>query len=271
MIDFKKTKQYTLSIRLSTDGFCFAVHNPQAVDQYAYQPYRIDTLKSITANLKAAIESTELLRHNYGEVNILLSQPPYTLVPKEYYAEQCAHDIYVQNFPQAAPNTQVLTNIVSEEQTIVLFGMEHQLHKFITERYPKAKIYASISPLIEHAVEKSYAQSGKPYCLAHLHKRGTDLLCISNGALQFANTFDNPDTGDAIYYLLNCWQMLGLSQTDDTLHIAGTARHAKALTNELGRFIKHIHTVRPAEEFHSTELARIDEIPFDLQTLLSCE
>ena len=271
MIDFNKSRHYTLSIRLSTDGFCFAVHNPQAANEYAYLPYRIDPLKPLTSNLKAAVEETEMLRHTYGAVNIILADANYTLIPKEYYAEQCAHDIYVQNFPQAAPNTQVLTNIVSEEQTIVLFGMEHQLHKFITERYPKAKIYASISPLIEHAVEKSYAQSGKPYCLAHLNKRGTDLLCISNGTLQFANTFDNPDTGDAIYYLLNCWQMLGLSQTDDTLHIAGTARHAKALTNELGRFIKHIHTVRPAEEFHSTELARIDEIPFDLQTLISCE
>ena len=28
MIDFTKSKQYTLSIRLSTDGFSFSIYNP---------------------------------------------------------------------------------------------------------------------------------------------------------------------------------------------------------------------------------------------------
>jgi translation initiation factor IF-2 len=79
------------------------------------------------------------------------------------------------------------------------------------------------------------------------------------------------DVADIPYFLLNCWQMLGLSQTEDTLHIAGTSRNSKALTKELSRFVQHIRWVRPAEEFHGTELARIDEMPFDLQTLISCE
>lgn len=271
MIDFKKTKQYTLSIRLSADGFCFAVHNPLVDNEFAFQPYRVDTHKSVLANLKTAIEETEMLRHAYGMVNILLPYAPYTLVPKEYYAEQCVRDIYLQNFPQTSGNTQVLVNVVGEEQVMVLFGMEHQLHKFITGRFPKARIYAAISSLIDYGVEKSYANAGKPYCLAHMGKQGFDLLCFTGGAPQFANSFDVGDMGNAAYFILNCWQMLGLSQVDDMLHVAGVGRNVKSLTKELSRFIKNIHTVRPAEEFHATELARVDEIPFDLQTLISCE
>ena len=271
MIDFKKTKQYTLSIRLSTDGFCFAVHNPSADTEFAYQPYRIDTHKSIVANLKTALEDTEMLCHTYGTVDILLPQAPYTIVPKEFYAEQCTQDIFRQNFPQATTSTQVLSNVVSEGQAIVLFGIEYQLYKFITERFPKARFHASISALINYCVEKSYANVGKTYCLGHLHKHGTDLLCFSQGTPLFVNTFDAIQASDTAFYMLNVWQTLGLSQTDDTLHIAGTTRHAKNLIKELGRFIQHIHLVRPAEEFHATELARVDEIPFDLQTLISCE
>ncbi|MBO5860482.1 MAG: DUF3822 family protein, partial [Alistipes sp.] len=48
VIDFNKTRQYTLSIRLSADGFCFAVHNPQVPSEYAFQPYSIDPLKTLT-------------------------------------------------------------------------------------------------------------------------------------------------------------------------------------------------------------------------------
>ena len=71
--------------------------------------------------------------------------------------------------------------------------------------------------------------------------------------------------------MLNSWQMLGLSQLDDALYMVGDVRKVKTLNKELEKFIKHIHVIRPADEFHSTELARIGEMPFDLQTLVACE
>lgn len=270
MIDFNHTKQYTLSIRLSTDGFCFAVHNPSAEEQYAYMPYAIDPMMTLTANLKKAIQDTEMLRHTYAKVNIVVADTAYTLVPKEYYASSYERELYMQNFPQTKESTAVLHNLVAEEQVVVLFGIEQSLHQFITERYPKAQLYASISPLIDFGAEKSYATDGR-YSLAHLHKRSIDLLCFANGLPLFTNTFNNRDTADTLYFLLNCWQMLGLSQTDDVLHITGNARNAKPLAKELEKFIKHIHFIHPAEEFHSTELARIGEMPFDLQALIACE
>ena len=270
MIDFNKSKQYTLSIRLSTDGFCFAIHNPLVDNEYAYQPYRIDTHKTIAANLKAATEELALLKHTYATVNILLANTTYTIVPKEFYADQCAHDFYAQNFPQVPATTEIRSNIVGEEQAVVLFSIESQLRKFIAERFPKAQIYASVSPLINYASEKSY-KNNKRLCFVHLHKNSADLLCFDNGAPQLINTLRGNDIADIPYFLLNCWQMLGLSQTDDTLYIASTIRNTKTLVKELNRFIQNIHLLRPGEEFHSTELARIDEIPFDLQALIACE
>ena len=270
MIDFNRTKQYTLSIRLSTDGFCFSVHNPQADNEYAYQPYSIDPLKSITANLKTAVQETEMLRHIYAKVNIIVAEAPYTIVPKEYYAESHQRELYQQNFPSSTDNTIVLSNLVGEGQAVVLFGIERQLHQYITERYPKAQLYSPVSPLIDFGVEKSYA-SGRHYFMVHAHKRHTHVLCFANAAPLFVNTFGGRDTSDALYFLLNCWQTLGLSQTEETLHLAGTSRQAKALTRELEKFIQHIYIIRPAEEFHSTELARIGEMPFDLQALIACE
>ena len=270
MIDFNRTKQYTLSIRLSTDGFCFTAHNPLADNEYAYLPYSIDPTRSLTANLKAATQESDMLRHTYAAVNIILAETNYTIVPKEYYDESNKWELYLQNFPQTAESTVVLHNVVGDEQAVVLFGVERQLHQYIKERYPKAQVFASISPLISYGVEKSYATSPN-YCLAHVQRHRTDMLCFANASLLFANTFCERDTANTLYFLLNCWQSLGLSQTEDTLHVAGTSRNARALLGELAKFIKNIHTIRPAEEFHSTELARIGEMPFDLQALIACE
>ena len=270
MIDFNHTKQYTLSIRLSADGFCFSVHNPLVDEQYAYQPYNIDPQKSLAANFKAAMLTTEMLKHTYNNVNIIVADAAYTLVPKEYYDESYKRELYMQNFPQTPGSTVVLHNVVGDEQVVILFGLEHQLHQLFTEHYPKAYICTPASVLTNYGIEKSHATSQR-YCLVHLRKRNIDLLCFANGAPLYVNTFNNHNTTDTLYFLLNCWQILGLSQTEDTLHLAGNARNAKEIIKELSKFIQNIHTIHPAEEFHSTELARLGEIPFDLQALIVCE
>ena len=270
MIDFNKTRQYTLSIRLSADGFCFTVHNPLAAGEYAYQPYRIDPLKTMTANLKAAVEETPILKHTYKSVNVILADANYTLVPKEYYAEQYEEEFYRQNIATPSTNNIVKRNVVGDEQIVVLFAIEKQLNKFLSTQYPKSQIYAAITPLLHFGVEHSYS-AGKKYCLLHLRKHCIDFVCCENATPIFVNSFHYRDTADALFYLLNCWTTLGLSQTDDTLHIAGHSRHSKTLLRDLERFIQHIHIIRPAEEFHSTELARVGEMPFDLQALIACE
>ncbi len=269
MIDFNKTRQYTLSIRLSTDGFCFTVHNPKVANEYAYLPYRIDPLKPLANNLKSAIEDTEMLKHTYGEVNIILADTTYTLIPKEYHAEQYESEFYRLN-TSSATTPILLRNVASDEQAVVLFDIEKQLHKYITLRYPKAKVYSAITPLIHFGIDRSYA-SNKRYCLLHVCKHSIDFMCFESATPLFVNTFHYRNAADALYFLLNCWGVLNLSQTNDTLHIAGESRHTKAITKELKKFIQNIHIIRPAEEFHSTELARIDEMPFDLQALIACE
>ncbi|MBQ3237693.1 MAG: DUF3822 family protein [Bacteroidaceae bacterium] len=270
MIDFNQTKQYTLSIRLSTDGFCFAVHDPQADSSYAYLPFAIDPLKSLVANLKSALKEVDMLRHTYAKVKVLVAEASYTFVPKEYYDHSCARDFYLQNFPQSASNIEVLHNYVGDDQAVVLFGLDHLLYQCIIDRFPKAEVFVPVTPLANLGLEKSVVGT-KRYCLVHLCKQYADMLCFADGEILFANTFYGRDVADIQYFLLNTWQTLGLSQKDDTLHVVGQSRNVKVLVRELGLFIKTIHTIHPAEEFHSTELARIGEMPFDLQALIACE
>jgi hypothetical protein len=59
--DFSKSEQYTLSIRLSTDGFSFSVFNPHNNAETLISDYPIDESLSLTANLKNAFNDTECL------------------------------------------------------------------------------------------------------------------------------------------------------------------------------------------------------------------
>ena len=72
MIDFTKSKQYTLPIRLSTDGFSFSIYNPIHDDSLSIIEKEIDTSLSLTANLKAVFHESDFLNHPYKRVNIMM-------------------------------------------------------------------------------------------------------------------------------------------------------------------------------------------------------
>ena len=71
MIDFTKSKQYTLSIRLSTDGFSFSIYNPIHDNSLSTIEKETDTSLSLTANLKATFRESDFLNHSYKRVNIM--------------------------------------------------------------------------------------------------------------------------------------------------------------------------------------------------------
>ena len=47
-IDFTKSEQYTLSIRLSADGFSFSIYNPLTDNDFCFVPYPVNTGYSMT-------------------------------------------------------------------------------------------------------------------------------------------------------------------------------------------------------------------------------
>ena len=90
MIDFTKSKQYTLSIRLSTDGFSFSIYNPIHNDSLSIIEKEIDTSLSLTANLKAVFHESDFLNHPYKQVNIMMASKRFTIAPLDLFEEEQA-------------------------------------------------------------------------------------------------------------------------------------------------------------------------------------
>lgn len=265
MIVYSRSNEYTLSIRVSADGFCFAAHHPDSSSEYAFQTYLPDLQLPLPANLKKAKETLPLLQHDYGRVQLLLADGSYTTVPTEYVSEASARDYFVESFPLTTARQEVLMTAVSP-QVAMLFSADKTLLKWIDTLFPGVEVAHAMLPVLRFALH-----GGSDRVLCYLHGRRMDVVCVRNGQLQFVNTFDNDTADNALYYLLGVWQTLGLSQTDDVLTLAGRATDSRELTTALSRFIRRIGWVDAAAEFHATELARHADLPFDLQALTGLE
>lgn len=256
MIDFTKSKQYTLSIRLSTDGFSFSIYNPIHDDSFSVIEKEIDTSLSLTANLKAVFHESDFLGHSYKRVNIMLASKRFTIVPLDLFEEEQADLLFYHNH-QKRENETVIYNILKKNNVVIVFGIDRSAYSFLTEQYPEARFYSQSTPLIEYFSVKSRLGNSKKMYVS-VREEGIDIYCFERGHLLLANSFECSHTEDRIYYLLYAWKQLELNQERDELHLTGTLPDKEILMNELRKFILQVFIMNPATNI-------------DMQALLTCE
>lgn len=67
------------------------------------------------------------------------------------------------------------------------------------------------------------------------------------------------------------WQQLNYNQEKDELHLTGKLEDKEELLKELRNYLRQVFVINPKAEFNRSEISKIEEIPFDMQTLLLCE
>ncbi|WP_303012182.1 DUF3822 family protein [uncultured Bacteroides sp.] len=256
MIDFTKSKQYTLSIRLSTDGFSFSIYSPIHDDSLSVIEKEVDTSLSLTANLKTVFHESDFLNYSYKRVNIMMAGKRFTMVPADLFAEEQAELLFYHNHPKRENET-VICNVLKKNNAVVIFGMDKSAYSFLNEQYPEARFYSQSTPLIEYFSVKSRLGNSKKMYVS-VRKEGIDVYCFERGHLLLANSFECKCTEDRIYYLLYAWKQLEFDQERDELHLAGILPDKEVLTNELKKFIQQVFIMNPVTNI-------------DMQALLTCE
>ena len=148
-IDFSKSEQYTLSIRLSADGFSFSVFNPLGEGELSFFDRKVEESLSLTANLKQTFREIEWLKHPYRRVNILMADKRFTLVPLEFFEDEQTETLFYHNHPKRE-NEIVQYNILRKNNAVVLFSMDKSARSFLCEQYPDVRFYSQASSFIEH-------------------------------------------------------------------------------------------------------------------------
>ena len=140
IIERHNAQQYTLSIRVSADGFCFAVHHPQRADEYAFQPYAPDPLLPVVANLRQAREALPMLQHHYACVQLLLADAPYEVIPAPFAGAETADD---------AP---ALMDDGGRTPVTIRFAPDSSLSAWVRATWPDARIVPGIWPVVRFAL-----------------------------------------------------------------------------------------------------------------------
>lgn len=267
-IDLNHSEQYTLSIRLSTDGFSFSIYTPFGDSSFFHRNFNVNRQRSLSANIKAFLAEYPEFGYKYRQVNIVTDTARFTTVPLDLYEDEETENIFYQNLPKQA-NELLLCNILGKNNLVILFSIDKLSYQLLTDQFPEARFFASVSPLTEYFHTKSKAGNNRKL-FANIHPTHIEVIAFDHGRLLLLNSFDTPTPADATYYLLKVWEQLDYNQETDELQLAGRKTCHQLLTEDLKKYIRQVFIINPQAEYHLSGDTQ-DEVPFDIQSLLTCE
>lgn len=261
------TPYKTLSIRISTDGFCFCTYTASDPDTVQIHFYRTDNDITLYANLCKAIEECPLTLDNVNEVKAIIVTGDFTTIPAEYDNKNRHKIFYRSCFPKADTNVEIIANRLTAQNITLLFPVEKNIYNRLAQM-GNVTYYTPASIILGYIACHPF--DSDRYMLAYYMNEGSLLVSMNSGKVELINSFPTADNHNQLYYLLAIWKAQGLSQTTDKLYLCGNKR-VEELTGAISQFIRNRERINPTELFTPNLLNKIGETPFDIQALLLCE
>lgn len=259
----------SLSIRVCSNGLSFCTYAPGQETPFEYKVWDVNHTISLAANLKDALTREPMLLCDYQRVNVLVTTPRFTTVPVASFKKEDVSALYSCAFPKDNPS-HVSYNVLRRSGIAIVFGLDKNIYQLLLDDFPRARFYASASTLIEFFGERSLFGPGKKM-FVYVHEKEMTLYVFDQGRMLFVNNFKASMVSDMQYFILNVWKELGLSQTDDVLHIVGDNDvRCSELADKIAYFLQNVDVIDRNEDFKDKITEGNAVIPYDMQTLLIC-
>ncbi len=268
-IDLSKSKEYNLSIRISSDGFSFSVVNPQNKSEFMFSRYDLLPSTSVSANLKKWLSTTEELNLEYKKIFVIFNSSRFMAIPLSLYREDSEDELFYYNYSKLN-NEKILSDRLSSDDIVMLYGVDKYCHQIITEHFNNCELICSSTSLLHYYIVKSRIGENKKIFI-QLSEQDIKLFCFDNSKLLLLNSYKCKQVSDRLYYILCVWNKLNFDVHKDEIILNGNIKDKDMLQKELKRFVPNVYWLKPRAEFNRAPLAQVESFSFDMQTLLLCE
>ncbi|MFZ4455636.1 MAG: DUF3822 family protein [Bacteroidales bacterium] len=265
-IDFSKTEQYNLSIRLTPDGFSFYIVDPFGGGKSIFHTFSFSTLKSQLTQIEEIVYKHEQLLLPYRRTDLIVVSPHYTLVPNELLLDDKKEELLSFQFHKT--DDKLLTNTLQRIPATNLFAMDEKIYSFLIRTFSINRVLHYATTLAEYFAERSrFGNYSKMYL--HIDTTQIDIFCFERNRLKLNNSLKYNQINDAAYFVLNAWEKAGLHQTDDELHVCGISELRTEISPLLKKYLQRVSPLSPPTDWYVAP-SNCEHLPLDLMTLVLC-
>lgn len=219
--DKNKSKEYNLSIRVSSDGFSFSIldntNHCIALERFLAfkQNSKSDTLNSF----KELVRNNELLNLEYQKVSILWVSNQSTLIPNEFFSEDFAYESY-QLCHNLSSDDELEWNELNQFNSKNVFSIPIAFKEFLTKQFPEVKFYHHSTPFYISVIKQNIVDN-HPNVYVNIQKDFFIIIIPDRNGKHFINNFTYREDSDLAYYILNVYKQQKLNNERSKLIVDG--------------------------------------------------
>lgn len=226
-IDFAESKKYILSIRLMPSGFYFSIHCPTNESVFYQNSVSFSPNSNYLKSLEKLIFDYSFFSYNYQQINVIGVEDLATIVPNEYHQKRLEQDLL--SFNVLNPKVQVINNEVEQLGCRVVWGMDLQVHSFLSRALLNPRFVSHLSVLMS-LFYKRHNTNDKALFVNFNDDKMIDTVAFSGKNLILAKTFCANNSLEESYYIQKTWEALQLNAQIDNLYFSGkTVDHSECI------------------------------------------
>ena len=240
--DIEKTKQYSLSIQVSLDGFSFLVVHTSKKRVVAYKsaPLKISSENLLARRLKEWLEKEDLLKKPFSSVCAFIFTENFTLVPAEYSGDKQIENLTTYLFQQDS-NNKLIENKIDALNAQLIFAIPTEVMDVLHLQFNNnIKIIHPVTNLLIYPVESKKRNSA----VILTTKKYFYLIVTRNSKLILANSFQAEHLNDLVYNVLNTFQQLEIARSETDLYVLGSRNENSEIEDLLKPYFEHISNLK---------------------------
>lgn len=234
----ENSTQYILSIRYSTDGFSFCVHDSNnKLLVFFHQPLEQNSNEAIIAKASQIISDDPILNLKYKKVFVLSCQKNKMLLPAHAFYKNTLIEMFRLCFELHESDTLIYKKIEAINSYLIE-ALPRNFINFLSSRYQTISIIDSSYPFIIYSMSSMLFNAH--YLFIDIHEEYFDILLTHSNNILLFNSFSYGSVNDIIYYSLNCLQQCQVNQNDLQTTISGNLVNDPTLVETMNRYIPNI-------------------------------
>lgn len=236
--------QYILSIRYSTDGLSFCIHDPNnKLLVFFFQPYNLDTKDAVIAKVKKALVSEELLNLRYRKVYVLPCEKEKILIPAHAFQKNSLPDMF-RLCLQPQKNDTLLYRKIRLMESYIAEALPRSFVTFLTGRYQSLCIVNHAYPFIINSLSNILLNTN--HLFIDIHDQYFDILVTRSSDVLLFNSFTYGSVPDLIYYTLSCLKQCNITQDNLQVTLSGSLTQDAQLLDTFHNYLPNISVLNYA-------------------------
>ena len=233
----KSLLNYSLSIRLCTDGFSFLVHSLGSGQLLLQENLRCAQDETMAEALERGLQLPRVRGRQYERV-ILYSSSPSTRVPLDEFRREDMLAVYRLTFTGISPRPEDMRfQVLPSLDVVEIFTLQPSIVDTLKNHYPSAMVQGLYGTMLSQVAEMQQGSTLSVSCHAIIVDGGVMIAVLRRGRLHFANVFCAAGNADKLYFILYVWKILSLDAWHDSCTLYGADED---LYNEVCQYLAHV-------------------------------